>query len=183
MQIGDMVLRSRTGFPLLLLAAGLGGCNPLDRVDILAGDKCRFPEEDRPVACVLDGDTIVLDDCETGETIRLLGVDAPEIEHPDQVEECFGPEAAAYMTDLVLGEYVTLRFDAECTDKYERTLAYVYLPPDAGSDKEILVNDLVIRQGYAEFYEEFGDILLASILQDAQTAAQNGNNGLWAECY
>lgn len=178
-----MVLRSRPAGFSVLLAVCAAGCHPLDRVDILAGEKCRFPEEDRPVACALDGDTIVLDDCDTGETIRLLGVDAPEIEHPDQVEECYGPEAAAYMADLVVGEYVTLRFDAECTDKYERTLAYVYLPPDSGSDKEILVNDLVIRQGYAEFYEDFGDILLASILEEAQTAAQTGNNGLWAECY
>jgi micrococcal nuclease len=120
------------------------------------------------VACVLDGDTIVMTDCDTGEHIRMLGVDAPEIEHPDQVEECYGPESASYLETLLTGQYVTLRFDAECTDKYERTLAYVYLPPDSGSDKEILVNELVIRQGYAEFYEEFGDILLGYLLERAQ---------------
>ena len=40
---------------------------------------------------VLDGDTIILDN---GETVRLIGVDAPEIHHSEIPVQRFGEEAA-----------------------------------------------------------------------------------------
>jgi micrococcal nuclease len=42
------------------------------------------------VVFVVDGDTILL---ENGESVRYLGVDAPETHHPTRGLECFGPEA------------------------------------------------------------------------------------------
>lgn len=179
-----MVPRSPRIVALLAPLVTAGGCDPLDRVEIVAGDHCASDLEDQEVACVLDGDTLMLGVCDSEDasaiTVRLLGVDAPEIEHPDQAEECYGPESAAYLSDLLTGEVVTLRFDAECTDKYERTLAYVYLLDDTG--EEVLINALVIREGYATVYEDFDDILLADLLYSSQEAAQRESLGIWAEC-
>lgn len=183
-----MVLRSpRIGsLPVFGAAAlvALAGCDFLDKVQIVAADHCATELSDQEVACVLDGDTVILGVCDSSDpaatTVRLLGVDAPEIEHPDQAEECYGPEAAAYLTELLTGQTVTLRFDTECFDKYDRTLAYVYLTDDEGD--EVLVNALVIREGYATVYEDFDDILLADLLYSAESAAEQENAGIWAEC-
>src|SRR4030042_4772105 len=43
---------------------------------------------------VLDGDTIVLDN---GETVRLIGVDAPETHHPELPVQRFGEESAGFL--------------------------------------------------------------------------------------
>jgi micrococcal nuclease len=42
---------------------------------------------------VVDGDTLMLD---TGERVRLIGVDTPEIKHPNKPVEYFSKEASAF---------------------------------------------------------------------------------------
>ena len=153
----------------------------LDHTPILAGERCADDREEE-VACVLDGDTIVLGNCETGENVRMLGVDADEIAHNDsEVAECWGDEAAAWTTDKLLGETVRLEFDKECEDKYQRTLAYVWLP-EANDGEDELVNLSIILQGQAYFYEEFGDIRWHAAMESAQSNAQTGGQGFWSEC-
>lgn len=167
-------------FPILALLA----CPGLDRVPIVVGDateaeRCASDEE-AEVACTLDGDTLQIGAC-GGESVRLLGVDADEIAHSEtEQDECYGPEAAAYLADLLTGETVRLEYDRECQDAYGRTLAYVYATDDDGV--EYLVNERVIREGMAYFYEEFADIRLADTLAAAEAAAQADNAGLWAVC-
>lgn len=85
---------------------------------------------------VIDGDTIWLT---TGEHIRYLLVDTPEVSPP---AECFGPEAAEFNRDAVEGRTVQLRYDHECTDRYDRLLAYVEV--DGRS-----INELLLSRGYA----------------------------------
>lgn len=68
------------------------------------------------VTHVVDGDTIDLD---SGDTVRLVGIDTPER------GECgFGP-AQSTMKRLVLGREVTLVASDEEADKYGRLLRYV----------------------------------------------------------
>ena len=68
------------------------------------------------VTHVVDGDTIDLD---SGDTVRLVGIDTPER------GECgFGPAQSA-MKRLVLGKEVTLVESDEDADKYGRLLRYV----------------------------------------------------------
>src|SRR5690606_17407397 len=73
---------------------------------------------------VVDGDTLLL---ATGERVRLLGVDTPETKKPDTPVQPWGPEASQFTTDLVQGKTVTLVFDRERYDKYQRLLAFVYI--------------------------------------------------------
>src|SRR5690606_6757391 len=89
------------------------------------------------IAEVIDGDTVVLD---TGERVRYLMVDTPEITNGK--DECFGGEARTFNAEYVLGQEVTLTYDVECNDVYGRLLAYVEVP-----DGEI--NSLLVARGYA----------------------------------
>ncbi|HEX5063807.1 MAG TPA: thermonuclease family protein [Kofleriaceae bacterium] len=123
------------------------------------------------VTRVIDGDTIEL---ESGVKIRYLMVDTPET--TGSVDDCYGPNALQYNTDLVLNKTVQLSFDEQCTDRYGRTLAYVTVD---GQE----VNSLLVRNGFAcvlyippngqSRVEEFNALQL-----DAKTARR----GLWSAC-
>src|SRR5205085_6694124 len=79
---------------------------------------------------VVDGDTIHvrLFPAAQEETVRLLGIDAPEISHSAKESPAyFAPEATHRLETLIEGKPVTLRLDATQTrDKYHRLLAYVH---------------------------------------------------------
>jgi endonuclease YncB( thermonuclease family) len=68
------------------------------------------------VTKVVDGDTIRLGN---GETVRLLGIDAPE------AGECGTERAADNLARLVLGKKVRLKAPADDRDRYGRQLRYV----------------------------------------------------------
>lgn len=94
------------------------------------------------VVRVIDGDTIVVNNGGTDETVRLLNVDTPETKDPDVRVECLGPEATTFLERrLKPGAVVNLDYDIERTDKYGRTLAAVY---ESGA----LVNADIARAGF-----------------------------------
>lgn len=96
------------------------------------------------VTKVVDGDTFwVYDGSEKGLKIRLIGIDTPETVHPQKGVEYYGKEASDFAKSLLVGEKVKLEFDIDRTDRYGRTLAYVYL-----SDGTFLNAELVDK-GYA----------------------------------
>lgn len=124
------------------------------------------------VTRVVDGDTIVLED---GQKVRLIGVDTPETVDPRKPVQFFGKEASAFTRAELEGKRVRLEYDWERTDKYGRTLAYVYL------EDGTLFNAKLIASGYAHAYtkypfkQEFMD-LFRQLERDAR---ENGR-GLWA---
>ena len=93
---------------------------------------------------VVEGGTLVLG---TGEHVRLIGVNTPEV-HPKKAVEAFGKEASAFTKRMVEGKLVRLEFDplssgrSDGKDRYSRTLAYVFLQDGTHLNAEI------IRQGY-----------------------------------
>lgn len=95
---------------------------------------------------VIDGDTFKMN---TGDSIRLLCVNTPE-----QDEEGY-ERATKFLESLVLYKEVRLE-QAETlnkTDKYDRTLAFVYVD---NLGKDVLVNKLIIESGFSEIYT-YGD--------------------------
>ena len=58
---------------------------------------------------VIDGDTLQL---ESGERVRLLGVNTPETKHPKKQAEYFGKEASAFTKRMVEGKLVRLEYDS-----------------------------------------------------------------------
>ncbi len=98
--------------------------------------------KDYVVKKVIDGDTIQL---ESGETVRYLGIDAPEIIAKGGGSEFYAREAARYNKKLVFMKKVRLEFDVEKKDNYGRLLAYVFV-------KDLFVNAELVKYGYAKAY-------------------------------
>ncbi len=124
------------------------------------------------VARVIDGDTIEL---ASGEKIRYLLVDTPE--SVNGATDCFGHEAAQFNTDLVDGKRVTLRYDeAECTDRFDRTLAYVTV-----DGRE--ANTLLVERGYAcVLYIPPAGTDRKDELYALEAAARAESRGMWGAC-
>ena len=119
---------------------------------------------------VVDGDTVVL---ATGERIRYLLVDTPEISEPIG---CYGPEATTFNRSLVEGKTVQLTYDEECTDRYDRLLAYVDVEGRS-------VNELLLTRGFAcvlHIAPNGADRL--DHYRQLEEQAQVGQVGLWASC-
>jgi endonuclease YncB( thermonuclease family) len=88
---------------------------------------------------VIDGDTFVL---ATGEHVRLLHINTPEKD-----EFCY-QEAKEKLAELVLNKTIWLERDMQSTDKYNRSLRYIYLSNN--SDKSI--NEVMVEEGFAVAY-------------------------------
>ena len=127
---------------------------------------------------VIDGDTIdVLVDGRE-ERVRLLGIDTPETKVEGQPPECYGPEAAAFTASLLpVGTALRLERDVVGRDDYGRLLAYVYRAEDG-----LLVNEALLREGYAQPLTIAPNGALAERFVDAAVAAEAAGVGLWAAC-
>ncbi len=109
--------------------------------------------EPATVEAVIDGDTIRVITGGVEADVRLLGVNAPE------VEECYGDQARTELTDL-LGDFeIVMLPGAEDTDPFGRLLRYVYVD---GPDDTTFVNEQLVVAGAAvalqnghEFQDEF----------------------------
>lgn len=98
------------------------------------------------VTRVIDGDTLVLDN---GETVRLIGVDAPETNHPEIPVQRFGKEATEFLRRFAEGFECLLEYEPDdIRDAYGRLLAYVFIGGE-------LANAEIIRRGYAYAYTRF----------------------------
>lgn len=138
---------------LLLAAAGAGGqqqgnCGPLYDVTV-AGLRHYAAAElaqmtPATVTRYVDGDTLhVRMPCpppgpEAAETVRLMGIDTPEVGEPGAAE------ATGYVRELTRDETVYLAFDFRRRDRYNRLLAYVYLADGS------LLNVRLLECGLAE---------------------------------
>jgi micrococcal nuclease len=142
-----------------------------------SGDWARFDHQTVAITHVVDGDTIQIraaDGLET--TVRLVGVDAPEMDDPATGRPSHWAERAkAYMTARASGRNVTLRLEpVQTRDRYKRLLAYVYL-----SDGDCLNLDLV-RDGQAYADRRFKHSYLPQYTQ-AENEARRKQRGLWKD--
>ena len=122
----------------------------------------------------VDGDTfdVVMD----GEDvrIRMLNIDTPETKHPERGVECMGPEAAAFLTEVIpLGSTVTLKYDVERTDRFDRTLAAVY-------SGETFVNAEVARAGLGRAVVFGKNDRYLEPVENAQEEAAAAGRGLYS---
>lgn len=107
------------------------------------------------VIFVSDSDTVQVKLDTRDERVRLIGVNCPEIFHPDLVikEEPYGQEARAHRERQLNGKKIWPGFDIQERDKYGRLLAYVRLePPTSGSEGEVrakMFNVRLLLEGYA----------------------------------
>ena len=128
---------------------------------------------------IIDGDTIVVTFTNgVSERLRLLGIDTPETRDPSRPVQCFGAEATNRLTELISpGTAVYLERDVEARDQYGRLLAYVFRSSDG-----VMVNELLIREGYGDLSIYEPNTAYLDVLDHAVTEARTANLGLWDKC-
>jgi micrococcal nuclease len=131
------------------------------------------PPSSGKVVFVCDGDTIIL---ESGERIRYLGIDAPEVAHERVKADCFGESARRLNSDLVLHQQVALLYDLEVIDLHGRFLAYVILPDGRCANLEML------RAGGGCVYRTTRDFRRLEEFLLVQREALHKRRGAWGEC-
>ena len=123
------------------------------------------------VARVFDGDTF---ETATGQRVRLLGIDSPEVQHGDKPGDDYGEEARRWLDLVCNGKKVTLQEGVEPIDRYGRTLAWVYL------ENGRLLNADILATGHAKLMARFGlPLELEERLRKAQADARLAKVGLW----
>jgi micrococcal nuclease len=132
---------------------------------------------------VVDGDTLHVELGGREVTVRMIGMNTPETVKENTPVECFGPEASDYAKHTLTGQTVTLEFDASQgrTDRYGRTLAYVWLELPGGQLSFVNLDE--VSQGYAR-ERQYGPTPYAwkSTFRAAADTARSSGAGLWGAC-
>ncbi len=134
--------------------------------NVLAGSKYKVVE-------VLDGDTIKVKRNSKIKTVRLIGIDAPELKG----DECFSKKAYKKTKRKLLGKRVRLRRDKKVGSKdiYGRLLRYVILKNGKN------FNRVMLRRGFAYEYTFSKSYVYSLFFRTVQQKAISGKKGLWAK--
>ncbi|MBI5639654.1 MAG: thermonuclease family protein [Nitrospirae bacterium] len=124
------------------------------------------------VRSVNDGDTITIILNNRDERIRLIGIDAPEMG-----QRPWGKRAKEHLEQLIASSSwaVMLEYDVDRRDKYGRVLAYI-----RAKDRK-LVNEQMLRDGYALLYTFPPNVKHVDILSKAQSEARDRKLGIWGK--
>ena len=110
---------------------------------------------------VVDGDTIKGNVDSKRITIRLVEIDAPEMDQP------FGVESKRFLEKLIENKKVTLI--AEGKDRYGRTLGELFVNKDN-------INEKMVKSGFAWVYDRY---VKSSLLYSYQDEAKSKTLGIW----
>lgn len=115
---------------------------------------------------VADGDTIT---CRDGNRIRLVGIDAPELNQPP-----FGRESQAALERLVPpGTPLGVELAADPVDDFDRTLAYLW-------DDRTMINEAMVRGGWAIVFLIRPNVRYENALRAAEREAIRQHTGHWS---
>lgn len=120
---------------------------------------------------VIDGDTVTL---EGGMRVRLLGINAPEIDSRNRTGEPGGTQAKNWLRDKLQGRHVYLEYDQQQQDHYQRKLAHLHL----ASGEHI--NLSLVEKGLATVVIIPPNIRYADTMIRAQRQAEKQRLGIWA---
>lgn len=128
---------------------------------------------------VLDGDTLTANVKGHEVTLRLIGIDTPEVVDPRKPVQCYGREASAKAKEILKDKeiYIEKEKSKGDYDIYGRVLAYVYLRDHT------LYNQKMIEEGFAREYtfnkEKYK---YQKEFKAEQAKAKKGKIGLWSAC-
>lgn len=135
------------------------------------------------VTRVIDGDTFII---QTGQKIRLIGIDAPEMNESKKLHfdsqrtgesiqyiKLKGRKSFEFMKNLIEGEIIRLEFEDEKFDKYGRLLAYAWLQDGT------FINATIIQDGYATPIRRLKDLKHYDLFQNLYFDAKENKAGLW----
>lgn len=133
---------------------------PTDRID-----------ETVSVKYVYDGDTLKLSE---GRKIRILGIDAPELEHDRQAGEPLAEQSRDYLRQLIAPSgKLALRHDREQHDRYGRQLSHVFLSDGRNISAELL------RKGLATTLILPPNFWAADCYKKVESIARKNSKGVW----
>ncbi|WP_253510054.1 thermonuclease family protein [Pseudomonas rhodesiae] len=126
------------------------------------------------VARVVDGDTVRLSD---GRSVRMIGLNAPEIGQKGRPDEPFAVAARQRLQALVQasGGRVGLVPGREAKDRYGRTLAHLYGADGRNLEAQLLADGLGFQVAVAP------NVDLVTCQQAAEASARNAQKGLWRQ--
>ncbi|MFK0086035.1 thermonuclease family protein [Pseudomonas sp. NPDC090755] len=163
------------GLAMLLKKASLVGAffvGVIWQLPVLAF--CPIPVDPQRVGVrqVVDGDTLRLED---GRSVRLIGLNAPEIGRKGRSSEAFAEAARERLQALVRasGGEVGLVPGVESRDKYGRTLAHIYGRSGDNFEAQLLSEGLGYRVAVAP------NVDLADCQQQAERTARQQGAGVW----
>jgi len=120
---------------------------------------------------VFDGDSVQVSALDLVFSIRLVGIDSPEVGFGEQKGQPLGREAKAYLEDLLNNRKIALK--SHGIDGYHRQLAEVFLD---GKN----INIEMIQQGLAEVYKGVPPKTLdLNPYLKAQEQAKRIGKGIW----
>ena len=136
------------------------------------------------VAWIYDGDTLKVEGI---GKVRLLGIDTPEIQasskdqfyinkfhiNEKKLRE-ISSQAKKYNIYKVKGKLVSLELDQTHRDKYDRLLAYVYLPDGR------MLNRVLLEKGLATVFRRYNFLYKTDFLA-TEKKAQINRLGLWEQ--
>jgi hypothetical protein len=91
-------------------------------------------------------------------------------------EEPCGPEASEFTTERLEGREVTLKFDEDRVDPYDRALAYVWVPDLDGE----LFNETLVRRGLARVLTVEANVKYEDRFRATERRAKAEGIGVWA---
>jgi len=152
-------------------AAANASIDPADLEGVL------FDPAPYPVASVIDGDTFRVARGTNSDSVRLLGINAPETGDGRREVECFGRQAKERARYMLKDKDVYLATDPALPrrDEYGRLLAYVWLADDG-----TFVNLSMIEDGYADEFTRDQPYRHRDRFRRASRDAREYNRGLWA---
>lgn len=119
-----------------------------------------------------DGDTCRIKVGSEIVTVRMAGIDAPEVMGgPDNQGQPYGADARDYLRSRIKGKVVTLRKLG--TDPYERTLGEIFL-----DGKQIGLE--LVQKGLAEHYKWATVKINKAAYVSAESQAKSQKLGIWS---
>jgi micrococcal nuclease len=131
------------------------------------------------VEWITDGDTIHVRIGGETESVRLIGIDTPEVSDSAADADCYSAEAERYLTDLINGATVWLEPDVNDRDRYGRLLRYVWIRQ---ADGYVMVNQILVGNGLAVARQYAEDVRYADRLAETERDAIRSRRGIWSAC-
>lgn len=174
------------GFAVILLSVSPGLASTIYRIQDAEG-QVTYSDKPTPAARLLkldfepsriayrvirvhDGDTVTL---EGNIRVRLLGVNAPEIDSRNRSGEPGGIQAKNWLRDKLQGRHVYLENDQQKQDHYQRRLAHLHL---ANGEH---INLSLVEKGLAAVVIIPPNLRYADALVKAQQRAEKQRLGIW----
>jgi len=113
------------------------------------------------------------------DTVRLIGIDSPEVLDERKPIQCFGKEASNKAKEILTDKAITLESDPTQGDRdeYGRLLRYIFL--EDGTN----FNEFMLSEGYAREYTFKGSSYEYQLeFIQVQRGAREENKGLWGSC-